>query len=71
MLKEILLNASEEVNKLQEALIVANEETIKLNQQLTEAIRVLYQGEDEIETIWNIQLKSFIKFTSKPGGYNG
>ena len=50
-LKEILLNASEEVNKLQESLIVANEETIKLNQQLTEAIRVLYQSEDEIETI--------------------
>ena len=50
-LKKILLNASEEVNKLQESLIIANEETIKLNQQLNEAIRVLYQSEEEPKTI--------------------
>ena len=50
-LKKILLNASEEVNNLQELLIIANEETIKLNQQLNEAIRVLYQSEEEPKNI--------------------
>ena len=49
--KKELEKVLKEVVKLQELLIVANEEAIKLNQQLTEAIRVLYQGEDGIETI--------------------
>ena len=39
------------MNNLQELLIIANEETIKLNQQLNEAIRVLYQSEEEPKTI--------------------
>ena len=50
-LKKILLNASEEVNNLQKLLIIANEETIKLNQQLNEAIRFLYQSEEEPKNI--------------------